>query len=641
MSDLINESNSRGGKASTEYEKDPVTRQWNWLQRIEGVSAGRFALMAALGYVVVSLAIYFPQLPLSTHSIVWGPHDDAIQEVWFLKWTPWAILHGHNPFFTNWMDYPLGIDLAANTSFPGLALLAWPITQVFGAVASYNFMMWLSFPLSAFSCFFVVRKWTKSNIAAVVAGALYGFSPYMTGQGAVHVFLVFAPLPPLFFLSLYQIVVAEERPSRRWSALLVASSVGEYFISQEVLADTIIVALLALIIVALANVGALTTRRISLIMRSIVTPVGAATVILAYPLYQQLWGSRSLHSPLHGGLGNSFKTDLLAPIIPGPNQWWDPSIFSGMSRLFAGGGPWENGGYIGVPFLIMLGYVAIRWRRDRWIQLLSAMVLLCVVISFGKTLAIGNQDTGVPLPWSVIGRIPIFSNDLTVRFTLLTWFFCAVLMALGVSRWLALCGIPEPLRRDSGVTSLWKPHARLNRAILTIVLVASTVTLLPNWPIATYPMTAIPAFFTSDLDSQIPQDSVVLTFPMDSFPSVRPEEWQVASNLRWRMVGGVALIPGPGNSEWHLPPLMSPAPVLNFLENWSGSGVGQPTPPVSRALVNELVVFLRNYSIQTLLLDPNAANSDKALSLLVAAFGPPKIEGGMDVWIHPQATSAR
>ena len=51
---------------------------------------------------------------------------------WFLAWTPFALGHGLNPFFTNYIDFPLGVNLASNTSVPLLGFLAAPVTLALG-----------------------------------------------------------------------------------------------------------------------------------------------------------------------------------------------------------------------------------------------------------------------------------------------------------------------------------------------------------------------------------------------------------------------------------------------------------------------------------------------------------------------------
>ena len=61
--------------------------------------------------------------------------------------------------------------------------------------------------------FFVLRRYTTWIPAAFIGGLLYGFSPYMVGQGEGHIFLMLAPVPPVMFLLLDEILV---RQSARW-----------------------------------------------------------------------------------------------------------------------------------------------------------------------------------------------------------------------------------------------------------------------------------------------------------------------------------------------------------------------------------------------------------------------------------------
>ncbi len=61
---------------------------------LEDVSPRRFLWIALGLFILLSLVIYWPQWPGATHSIVGCPCGDSMQEVWFLKWTPWAIAHG-------------------------------------------------------------------------------------------------------------------------------------------------------------------------------------------------------------------------------------------------------------------------------------------------------------------------------------------------------------------------------------------------------------------------------------------------------------------------------------------------------------------------------------------------------------------
>ena len=196
--------------------------------------------VALLIYLVLGLGAYWPAWPGDSHLIVGGAIGDPVQQSWFLMWFPWAVLHGHNPFYTTWMDYPIGVNLSVNTEMPLLGVLGAPVSFTLGPVATYQSFLWLAYPLSAISAFFVLRRLTRSNIGAFTGGLLYGFSPYIVGQGYGHLNLAFVPLPPLIFLSVIEIFTAQGRHPWRWGGLLGVLVVLQYFISVEILASTLI-----------------------------------------------------------------------------------------------------------------------------------------------------------------------------------------------------------------------------------------------------------------------------------------------------------------------------------------------------------------------------------------------------------------
>jgi hypothetical protein len=140
-----------------------------------------WTLVAAFAvYGGIALLANYPTWPGDPSRIRAGDLD---MMVWLVAWTPHAIGHWQNPFATTWLNYPAGVDLAQNTAAPLLGLLTAPLTLAVSPIASVNLLLWLAFPLSAFSMFVVLRRWVRWNLAAIVGGALYGFSPYMVTQG--------------------------------------------------------------------------------------------------------------------------------------------------------------------------------------------------------------------------------------------------------------------------------------------------------------------------------------------------------------------------------------------------------------------------------------------------------------------------
>ena len=336
----------------------PGNARWSFdlrrvLSRVDRVAPGRFALATILGYVALSLVAYLPAWPgdpgrLVGYQCVCG---DPVQQSWFLGWMPWALLHGHNPLFTNWIDYPIGANLGVNTEMPLLGLLAAPITFAAGSVASFSFLIWLAFPSSATAAFFVLRRWTRSNVASVCGGLLYGFSPYIVGQGFQHLNLSFVPLPPLIFMALYEVVVDQRSRPRRWGAALGLLVTAQYLISPEVLATTLVVAFLALVIVLVTRRRAIDRRRLVHIRRALVPGALISVVLLGYPIYYFFAGPRRFHGPVQGkGINNPFRVDLLGAIVPTSAQRFAPSALVSLGDKFSGGFG-ENGSYLGIALV--------------------------------------------------------------------------------------------------------------------------------------------------------------------------------------------------------------------------------------------------------------------------------------------------
>ena len=97
---------------------------------------------------------------------------DQVQQIWFLEWARYALAHGHNPFYTQWQNYPVGLNLLGNTSMMALGVLFSPITSLFGPIVTWNVLMRLALVVSATSMCLVLRRWTTWWPAAFVGGLL-------------------------------------------------------------------------------------------------------------------------------------------------------------------------------------------------------------------------------------------------------------------------------------------------------------------------------------------------------------------------------------------------------------------------------------------------------------------------------------
>ena len=119
----------------------------------------------------------------SAHIAGPGGADQTIQ-VWWIAWAEHALAHGQNPFFSNWINYPVGIN-AGPERFDAGARDARLTDH--GRLRPRGRMECSRPPrpfVSAFAMCLVLRRWTQWWPAAFVGGLLYGFCVYQTAKPA-------------------------------------------------------------------------------------------------------------------------------------------------------------------------------------------------------------------------------------------------------------------------------------------------------------------------------------------------------------------------------------------------------------------------------------------------------------------------
>src|SRR6266566_2592262 len=162
-------------------------------------------VLAGVGLLYLAMAMAFfatiwftPGGPFSTALGVGGDPQLAI---WFLRWQGFALAHGHNLLFTTYLDAPQGVNLMWNTTAPLLGVALAPLTLTLGGVFAYNVAETLGLASSAMAAFVMIRRYVRATdtigtLAALVGGALYGFSPYMAAHALGHPPAVTLPTPP-------------------------------------------------------------------------------------------------------------------------------------------------------------------------------------------------------------------------------------------------------------------------------------------------------------------------------------------------------------------------------------------------------------------------------------------------------------
>jgi hypothetical protein len=131
-------------------------------------------LVPLLLYLALSLVFFGRNVNWSEY--YFGYSTDSVSFIWFLKWWPYAISHGLNPFICKHVWFPSGYNMTWATSVPFLAILSWPITALGSPVLSYNILTLSAPAFAAWMAFLLGLELTKNWPAALVCGFLFGFS---------------------------------------------------------------------------------------------------------------------------------------------------------------------------------------------------------------------------------------------------------------------------------------------------------------------------------------------------------------------------------------------------------------------------------------------------------------------------------
>ncbi len=585
------------------------------------------------GYWLLALVIYSAIWSTDPRSVT-QLGGDQFGTVWFLRWVPFAVAHGRNPLFTEFANYPHGVNLLDNTSVPLLGLLGAPFTWAWGAIATYNVWCTAALAGSAWAAFVLARRLVQWCPAAFVAGLLYGFSPYEIAQGG-HLNLSFMVFPPLILLCAYELAVGERGSPRRLGVLLGLLLAAQCFVSTEVLASTVVLAGICVAAAVVIGRHALGSR-----LRELTTglawAVAVTAALLAYPAWLVLGGPASIRGPIQLE-PQAYRADLLGPVIPGLHQWLATPGMVRTSSSFAGSTS-ENGSYLGVALLVTLlvGSVVL-WRRSDLARVVIIGGSAALVLSLGGGLVVTGRPsgatTGLPLPERLFAHLPLLSNTVPVRYAASVDLFAALLLALlldGLHRALLSRRRARTTRRTPTMIAWGAPGA---------LAVLCLVPLLPALPVSLIGPTGIPSYFGSPAVRRIPNGSVALLYPYPTAILPSAMLWQAEAGMRFKMPGGYFLVPsGPAHGIAYSPTLLYGANTLTArtLDVTFASGPPRETPTLRRALRDQLGAWHVDSIVASLVGVPDPGASLRFFIWLTGR-APASTSGGVDAWYGLQA----
>jgi hypothetical protein len=611
----------------------------------------RWASAAALcAYLLFSCLRFWPTVPWSATDLLHSGNHDPAQMVWFLTWSPWALFHGANPFFSHAIAYPHGVNLATNTSVPLLGLLGSPVTFLVGPVATFNLLMRLSLALSAFALFLVLRRWVPRFWPAFLGGAVFGFSSSELRASALHLDLAFVVFLPLMLLALDELFARQVVPPWVSGTALGVLAVAQWFVDPEYLVDSAVLALCGLAVLALQHrhqVAAHLRRALP----GILPAVGLPLVALAYPVWYLTKGPRHLHGPvLATWLVSGYRMDLLGPFSSTLREEarapadqaanFHPSVLTYI----------HSEAYMGVALVVVLVALALwGWRRDAVLRFFVVMTAIAFVWCLGTELSVNGHLTGIPLPAALFAHLPLLDNLWPIRVAVFLWLFAAVVLAVGLDRLLAALADPvggkgrteapgpgeagpaAPRGRRHRAPAGWRLGASVGAVVVAGASFLPVVTAAP--PLVATPVPGWPQ--AKVVASTTPPGGVVLVLPYIAIKTDEPMVWQAESHFPYHLVGGYALQPLNKLSALFYP-VPSPAlrPLVDSTEVPVTVGHQMRGPAAVAAACRAVPAVVSAYHLDTLVVwRAPTANVALTLRAVRAALGPPSVrEGPLFLW---------
>jgi hypothetical protein len=493
-----------------------------------GGRGGRALVLAALGYLVLALSVWWnvwSRHPTGTTTCGCG---DSALFLWFFAWPAHAIAHGLDPFFSTAMSHPSGVNLLDNTSELALGVVLAPVTWLFGPVASLNVALTLAPALSALAMFLLLRRWVRWAPAAFAGGLLYGFSPLvLVSLSDAHLMLGWAVVPPLVVACVDDLVFRRRHGPVAVGLVLGLLVVVQFFVGTEVLLILAISAVPAALVLGVYGWrhrdACRAHARHALV--GLGTATGAAAAVLVWPTWYALSGPDHVSGRVWPSLYLGYEGTTARAYL------WPTPVSAGFSlfthRVGGYQGPTLSGQYVGIGMAVVAVAGLAVWRRDRKLWFFAAMTGVSVALSLGVSRTVW-------LPWQVLAGQPVFQNIIPSRFLVVTYLSLGAILALVVDH-----ARTAVLSRRDGTPARGAPAwagGAVGLAVAVIGLGPVAAYLAPTVPMVTQPVRS-PSWFT-EVAPHLPPGTVVLVFPVPYQVVESAMAWQATAGFPYAMVGG-------------------------------------------------------------------------------------------------------
>lgn len=565
MSEILQLSDGTASSPATTTTQPVVTRA----RRIRIAPADFVAAASFLALAVFVLGRQWKHL--GDGYLIRSGQDQTMWE-WFFAVTAHSLANFENPLSSTLQNYPLGVNLMANTAMFGVSVPLAPITLIFGPTATFTLALTLGLAGTAAAWYWVLsRHVVQSRFAAAVGGVFCGFAPAMISHTNGHPNFVALFLLP--FIALLVIRLASgERPIRNGVVLGLAVAY-QIFLGEEPL----LIYSVAFVVFGIAYGASHPGDAIAAAKRGfkgLCVAGGVALVIVAVPLWWQFLGPQSYHSIEHGPVGNDVNAFTR---FPTQSLAGDPGSAAGLSMNAT-----EENAFFGWPLLLLVAMTAVWLWRVPMARAAAATVAVMGVLSLGVELTVAHTDTGITLPWTLFAKLPLLESVLESRFAMGCIPAIAILLALGTDRAIAAGRVGQ-----RSTTLLWLGW-----------LAVSLLPLAPA-PLEVAHRAPVPAFFADGTWRSYVSDGSVVTVPLPRPEDAKALQWQVGQKFGYPIAGGYFVGPaGPEDKGKYGP---DDRPTALLLAKTQGTGV---VPAIDDAIRATALDDLRFWNADVVVLPP-------------------------------------
>jgi hypothetical protein len=492
-----------------------------WLRRHPG-------LLVGFGYLALAVALnwrLWSRFGTTTPTGDPGPADYDLM-AWFVRYAADAVAHGHLPaLVTTALNAPTGINLMWNNTvlFPGIVLT--PVTLIAGPVASLTVLTTLGFAGSAAAMYWLLRRHGASVGAGALGGLVFGFSPGIVDASNSHYGMQFAVLVPLMVEAVASLLTGRGSPVAVGAGLGLLAA-AQLYTGEELLADTAIVCLLLVVVLAASRPAAVPAR-----LGRTALGLGVAAVVAALLSAYGLW--RQFHGPLteHGtpwniaNDGNGFG----AFVSPQAGLVFHTASSAAYAAFRADSA--EYVAYLGPPLLVLVAGVTIWYWRDLRVRVAGVIWLVM------EALSVGVNGWWLPFHW--LQGLPLFSAMLPMRMSLLADGGAAAVLAFGLD--LALAAAP---RAPAAPQAPGRPRAAgWRRAVPVVVALLAVLPLVPR-PVGVIRGAPVPAGWDAVFARlHLPSTASALVVPLPYWQQAEVMLWQADTGQPSELVAGWFLGP--------------------------------------------------------------------------------------------------